>query len=323
MDVTQRNEVESGEQLDFGELFARLTRRWYVVLIALLVAIAIAIIYLNIVTYRYTATMKIAPTQAGQQNGLGSKLGRLNSLASVAGVNLSTGSGSIDFDLYVEGVQSRDVADLLVRDGELMHRLYFREWDASHRLWRAPSGGLAGAAHGLKSSLGLPDYPYRPPDGARLLLLLQKDIIVDRSLRTPIVTVTYDNESPETAVLLLRRVDATVDGLLRHRALVRSNEAIAFLQNNLRTVQLAEQRTAIADLLASQMQIRMSATSSQPFAAEVFEQPAASFRPTSPLLVRTLALAVLGGLIAGITLALSRGPTGRHVAREKPYRVGR
>lgn len=112
-------------------------------------------------------------------------------------------------------------------------------------------------------------------------------------------------------MLLLRRIDASVDGLLRHRALVRSNEAIEFLDDRLRTVQLAEQRTAIADLLANQLQIRMSATSSQPFAAEVFERPAASFRPTSPLLSRTFALAALCGLALGIVWALSRGPSGQ------------
>ena len=299
------------DEIDFTQLLERVARRWYVIIICVVFALLLAIVYLNTVSYRYTATMKVAPIQSSQQNGLGSKLGRLSSLASVAGVSLPGGSGALDFDLYVEGLQSRDVADLLAQDHELMHGLYYREWDDGAHRWSAPSGSIVGAVNGLKGLLGIPGYPYRAPDGARVLVLLQRNVIVDRSLRTPIVTVTFDDEHPQLAVKMLERINAAIDGLLRQRALGRSNEAIRFLQENLRTVQLVEQRTAIADLLGNQMQIRMSATSSQPFAAEVFEHPAASFRPTSPLPPRTLVIAALFGLIVGLALALAWGPVGR------------
>ncbi len=311
MNVTATTNSIGTDGLDFGELFARLGRRWYMPVLGVILTVILASLYLGSATYHYTATMRVAPTQSNQQNGVGSKLGRLNSLASVAGVNLGAGSGALDFDLYVESFQSRDVADLLATDQGLMHVLYPREWDQAAHLWREPSSFVHDVAVKVKQLLGIPSYPYQRPDGARVLILLQRGLVVDRSLRTPVVTVSFDDENPDAAVRLLRRTNATIDGLLRHRALVRSNEAIRFLENNLRTVQLVEQRTAIADLLSNQIQTRMSATSSQPFAAEVFEQPAASFRPTSPQPPRTLLVSALAGLAGGIALAVAWGPSWR------------
>ena len=174
MDVINIEQFEPADGLDFGELLARLGRSWYIVALTTLTSLLIAVIYLDLVKYYFTATMKVAPTQASQQGGLGSKLGRLSSLASVAGVNVASGSGSMDFDLYIEGLQSRDVADLLISDVNLVRRLYPREWDVGAGRWRTPSGGLANAARSLKTLLGLPNYVYQPPNGARLLVLLQR-----------------------------------------------------------------------------------------------------------------------------------------------------
>jgi len=307
--VTQ-NPIDT-DGLDLGELFARLGRRWYMPVLGVMLTVVLAALYLDSATYCYTATMRVAPTQSNQQTGVASKLGRLSSLASVAGVNLGAGSGALDFDLYVEGLKSGDVADLLAADQGLMHVVYPREWDQATHRWREPSSFVHDLAVKVKQLLGIPNYPYQSPDGARVLILLQRGLMVDRSLRTPVVTVSFDDENPDTAVRLLRQTNATIDGLLRHRALTRSNEAIRFLENNLRTVQLVEQRAAIADLLSNQMQTRMSATSSQPFAAEVFEQPAASFRPTSPQPPRTLLISALAGLAGGIALAVGWGPSRR------------
>jgi len=80
------------------------------ILWTVLATVLVAIIYLHSATYLYTAELDVTPVQSSASN-VGGKLGGLSGLASLAGVNLPQNSGEAQFELYVEGIQSRSVAD--------------------------------------------------------------------------------------------------------------------------------------------------------------------------------------------------------------------
>ena len=296
-------EPDAPGSIDLAATLAVLRRRWRLIAGCVAIALLGAVAYLNLATYRYAVEMRVAPTATGSSDGLSSKLGQLGGLAAVAGVSLPDSGGSAAFKLYVEALHSRDVADLLALDPGILHGAFAREWDARTRTWRQPQGFVHDAAGAVKPLLGIPDRPFAPPGAARLEKWITDNVAVDQNLKTPVVTVTMMSDDPAFAVRFLDRLGTTVDTMLRQRALLRADDDIAYLSARLPTVTLAEQRVAIAQSLGEQERLKMAASSSRAYAADVFEHPAASDRPVTPVPTKILAVALLLGLAAGVALS--------------------
>ncbi len=292
--------------VDLARTFRALVAGWRVIVASVVTTLVIAVIYLNIVPYRYEIEMRVAPVAGGGGDGLSSKLSSLGGLAAVAGVSLPDSGGAGSFKLFVEAVHSHDVALVLARDPEIMHRVFHRQWDAGSRTWRVPHGGLHLIASSLKPLLGTPERPFAPPGAAELQKWMTDEIGVDQNIKSPVVTLTLLSEDPVFAVYFFDRLTATIDAMLRRRALLRADDYIRYLSARLTTVTLAEQRVAIAQALGEQERLKMVASSDRPFSAEVFENPAATDRPVTPQPLKVLALAGVVGLGVGITAALRR-----------------
>lgn len=306
MDVTDSYVTADEASIDFGGLFSALRRGWLIIVITTVAAVLGAVIYLHGATYTYTASMVVAPAQSTGSDGLSSRLGQLGGLASAVGVSLPEGSNSSSFKLYIEGLKSYAAAEVLAGDPAIMHALFDREWDDKARQWRQPGGSLRGFINGAKDIMGIPNLPWRAPDASRVQALLETELVVEVNARSPVIVLRFAHKDPQFAKLFLTRIDDTVDRLLRQRTLLRTNDYISYLTAKLRTVELAEQRVSITQTLGEQERLRMAASSTLPFAADVFSGPSATPRPTSPRPYMLLTLAVLGGLGLGILIVLVR-----------------
>lgn len=306
MDATDFHTPRDDAQIDFVLLFAILRRGWLTITVCALLAVAAVVLYLHNASYRYTASMVVTPAQSASIDGLGSRLGQLGGLASAVGVSLPDTNTSASFKLYIEGLKAYDTAQVLAGDPALMHHLFEREWDEKTRQWREPASSLRSLINAAKDILGIPNLPWAPPGAARLQGLLEDDLIVDVNPRSPVITMHFSHKDPKFAQLLLTRIDETVDSLMRHRALLRTNDYIDYLTGKLRTVQLAEQRLSITQTLGEQERVRMAASSTRPFVADVFSGPSATPRPTSPRPYLLLILSLLGGLALGVVVVLIR-----------------
>ena len=311
--VTEASDMAGEESIDWPTVGTTLRRGWWIIATTCLVALLLAVIYLRTATYSYTATMIVTPAQNSGMDGLSSRLGSLGGLASAVGVSLPDGAGGGTFKLYIEGLRSYDIARILASDPMLLHRLYPRKWNPVTRQWRRPEGLLVDSARAAKAVLGVPDVPWRAPDAAQLQILIDKRVSVEVNPRSPVATITFDDEDPAFARLFLERLHATVDGLLRRRTLLRTNDYIAYLTGRLRVSDLPEQKQSIVQTLADQERLRMAVSSSRPFAAEVFSGPAASSRPTSPMPVKVLVIALVVGIGLGTAIVLRRGTRRRGV----------
>lgn len=304
MNPTDTVVVLTEETVDFAAAWALLRRRWWVIALTTIAALLIGILVLHSATYRYTSTMVISPAQTSGSDGISSRLGSLGGLASAVGVSLPEGGGGAAFKLYVEGLKSYDVAQVLARDPDIMHHLFFAEWDAATRQWRRPQGAMHGFINAVKDVLGIPNLPWQAPDATRLQTLFETQLMVEVNARSPVVIVRFEDRDPAFANRLLERINSTTDGLLRARAILRTNDYIAYLNAKLRTVELTEQRQSITQTLDDQERIKMAESSTRPFAAEVFSGPSATSRPTSPKPYKLLLLAMLGGVGLGVAIVL-------------------
>jgi Fe2+ transport system protein B len=185
-----------------------------------------------------------------------------------------------------------------------MRRAFKHRWDADSGRWTAEKGVVGQTIDGLKSLLGLPVYPLRAPDGEDLQRFLKSRSEIAIDPRSSMVTVTFQHADPQFAQDILRAMHAEADGYLRRRVLVQTAEHIRYLENTLRSVTVAEQRSALAQVLSDQEKLMMRARAKGAFAADPFGSITVSSRPTRPSPVLGLIAGFLGGLLLGAVFVL-------------------
>ena len=296
--------VTADGSLDLTVLMRQVRARQWLIWLMAAVALVAAITYLKNVTYRYTVSYEITPIQ-GASDSLSTTLGKVGGIAALAGVNLPQGSDST-FKLYLEGLQSRDVAEELAGNQLLMRSIFYKEWDAPSRTWKEPQGTLHDLLIAFRRFLNVPGAEWRKPDGARLQQFLEKEVIVVQDPKSVTASVSLKIADPEFGRLFLTDLHDTTDGLIRRRAIIRTDSYIVYLTNKLGTVLLAEHRSALSQALGDQERLRMIASSPKSYTADIFQYPAASAVPTTPRPLFVILGALAGGLLIGLAIVLAR-----------------
>lgn len=266
--------------------------------------VVLAIIYLHGATYVYTAQLLVTPTQTSLSRNLGGGLGALSGLASLSGIDMNLGGGAPDFQLYIESLHSHDVASRLLNDKDLMKVVFRGEIDPSTGKWVQPPNRFVAIKNIIKRVLGIPIYPWQPPDATSLQEYLKAAIRIRQDPKTPVVIVETRHVDPQFAIRFLQAVNKTADARLRENALSRADQYIAYLTDQLSKVSVTEHRLALANALSEQEKTRMMSNSTTPFAAEPFGQPFVSRRPTQPTPVLLLLSSGVAGIFVGTLIAL-------------------
>ena len=302
MNSSQRKRTLLGYDIDLDELFGTVKSRRRLVFAVAAGTVFAALLYLHIATYKYTATLMVSPViQSSQTGSLSGKLGGLSNLASLAGVNIGGDTATQAFMLYQKGLYSRDVADLLAKDPQIMHAVFSKQWDAAGKQWIPPNPAVRTIAVFVQSLLGIPYHDWQPPDGALLQEYITNNVYIETEPDKPVVTITYGDQDPQFAVKFLHALDRAVDNKLRDLALVRANQYIGYLSDQLTKVANTDVREALMATLTDQENTKMMASVTAPYSAQPFGPPSASRRPTFPKPFLVLAAALLiGGLAGGL-----------------------
>ncbi len=266
-----------------------------------IVTLVLSIIYLHLSEPKYSVTLKVTPTSSAQS---ALPIG-LTGLADLTGLAIPASNETVDFELYLEGLQARETAEAVTRDQELLRQLFPDEWDEAAGDWVEPGGVLRGLAGVAKAIVGVPRREWFPPNAESVNEFLDDELRIMRDRTGPVVTIMIEHSRPELAQALLALVHKSVDSALRQKELDRTSAYVAYLKDQLANVSVTEYRQALHDILAEQEKRRMVASSNLPFAAEPFGEPTVSVRPTSPRPVLTIISSVLFGALLGIVIALS------------------
>lgn len=285
------------------EQMAAIRLRWWLIPAALLVVLVLTGIYLRRAEYSYTAELRVhaAPSSSGSRAA--SALGGLAALTGLGGASEQVSP----FRFYLDGIYANEVAQRLAADKALMRQLFPAEWDARAQAWRQPPSLLGSIRRGITAGLGLPQFGWQAPDGARLQAYIADTVSVRQSVKTPLVTISYSNADPALAPRFLVRMHETVDSYLREQQSRRTRANIAYLSEKLGTVTLAEQRQALVTALAEQERQAMLVYGDAPYAADPFDVPTVSPEPTRPRAGALLAGAAVAGLLIGLVLAVILG----------------
>jgi|JI10StandDraft_1071094.scaffolds.fasta_scaffold58964_4 uncharacterized protein involved in exopolysaccharide biosynthesis len=288
-----------------GALLENLRAKWWWVAVGGAVFALLALIYLWNADYEYTASLRVSATQPATARASG--LGSLGGLAAIAGVGGLSGESATPFKLYVEGLQSREVATRLAANPALMQTIFAGQWDAGTKRWRQPPSIARTAKNAVFGLLGLPVYAWEAPGPGQMQLFLAENISIDQNIKTPLVTISMQSTDPAFAVKFLTELHRVSDQLLREQSRARTTSNIDYLTGKLGAVSLAEYRQVLFDSIADQEKQMMLVNNAAPFAAEPFGPATASLRPTSPRPLPTLIGSTIAGLVFGAGLAMLFG----------------
>lgn len=279
-------------------VMAGVRRFWWLVPAGAIAALLLTIVYLRRADYLYSAELKVyaAPSSSGSRAP--SALGGLAALTGLAGA--ASSEQASPFRFYMDAIYSPEVAARLAKDRDLMRTLFSNEWDAGARQWREPFSMARAVRSGVLGALGLPQWEWQPPDAARLQAAIATLVTVQQSVRTPVVKIGMDYPDPKFATAFLQKLHLTVDAYLREQQTARTRGNIAYLEEKLRTVTLAEQRASLVQMLTEQERQAMLAYGNAPYAADPFDAPTASLAPTRPRPVPLLIGAGVAGAILGV-----------------------
>ena len=290
------------DEIDISGMIITIWKNKITLLYSTICFLIIAITYLHLATYSYTAEIKIFPAQ-GSGGGGGSQL---SGLASLAGISLPDNKQAAPFELYNEEIYSREVADALSLQMDLMKTIYKGEWDAKNARWRKPVGFLTPVIGAVKAVIGIPVIAWQAPNGRRLQDYIKDKIVYEKRQEKPTATMSFSNKDPVFAVQFLNALYKAADDKLRQKALERSTKYIGYLSEKLKTTSVTDYRSALVSILSDQEKLSMIASSDLPYAAESLGGAMVSLKPTKPNPRGILMLAILAGLVAGSLLILVR-----------------
>jgi LPS O-antigen subunit length determinant protein (WzzB/FepE family) len=298
--------LESFDEIDLFELLRKVIAGWKAMSILTLLTLCSAIFYLRNATPVYSSFYQITPA-ASSAGGVSGKLGNIGGLAALAGVSLGgQGSAASSFDLYLEFIKSRALAETLAQDPYIMQTVFTNQWDAPAKQWREPKGFVVTAVKTLKRFAGEPQKPWQPPNSEDLQkVLAQKIIVAKPATKGPdIYKISFNHSNPAFARYVLARINSIADARVRADALTRATRYADYLSKRLSTVVIAELRKDLSDALAEQEKSIMLASSDSSYAAIMVSGVYSDSTPVSPKYLVILMLSIAIGLFIGVLYAL-------------------
>lgn len=253
-----------------------------------------ALLYLHNASPRYRATLLVTPVQS-----IGTAPNFLNQqLGSFAGFVGSSPTDS-DFQLYLETMRARIIADRLSNDDSLMHTLFADQWNKVANRWEAPSGFFTLLKTFIKRGLGFPTYEWQPPAGPEVADFIAKNVGISQSRNNKIVVITLLHSDREFAVNFLSKLDEEADGYVKTATLRRTDQYIDYLTRQLEVVTIGELRQALIGTLGEQEKLKMMASADVSYAAQKVGPTFASAMPVEPRVSVVIFLGAFLGLLVG------------------------
>lgn len=279
--------------------------RKIVVLVCVAVTVGIAILYLHMATPLYTGELKVTPTTNARSPTIGST-GGLGGLAAIAGFSGSGGEPT-KFDLFLEMLTTRALADELATDPKIMRTIFSTEWNEQTGRWSEPKSHTSNIRHLVGAMVGERQLPWQPPSGRRLQQHIAKNLNVTRQTqKNPVTYIRYDSPDPRFSEYFLDHLSSAADRAVRRRVLTEGRAYLTYLEGRLPNIFAADQRRALIDIMSEQERVLMMASAGVSFAAARVERPLAPRTPTWPRVPVVLALGVIAGAVIGAVLALVR-----------------
>lgn len=274
--------LQDERAVDFSEVVLELWRRKIlIVFCATLFGLAGAI-YALIAEPRFVSEVLLAPTRAETGDGLPASLG---GLAGLAGISISGGNST---DESLATLRSRVLIENLILDEDLMPILFADLWDDTNDRWMSES-------------------PDDVPDIREAVEVFVSRI---RSVRedavSGLVTLRIEWKDAEMAENWANKIVSRANNSIRERDLLESNRRLDYLKDQMAEATLIELRSAIANLIESEIQTIMVAQAKPEYAFRVIDPARIARERSFPKRKLIVILALFVGGVFGVCIVLGR-----------------
>ena len=196
---------------------------------------------------------------------------------------------------FEQTLHSRRLADELMKDDDLVHKIFSGQWDVQSRTWLKPSGPLAAARETVLKLLHRPTDTT--PTAWHLEDYLQRYIVITAIPRNSGFQIKYSCQDGDFCLALLRNVINGADGLIRQDVIEHDRGYSNFISTHMQTVTDVVDRQVLTNLLADIRRDEMLADSGVNYSMDIIDGPSVSALPTEPKISLTLGLGFFGGLM--------------------------
>jgi uncharacterized protein involved in exopolysaccharide biosynthesis len=291
MNVTDKTE----DALTLRQMLAIIRGRWFMVACCGVLAAAAGLTAGLVMTPVYRSQILLMPAQGNERSGLlGSMLG---GLAGGSSLISSLGLGSGNETATAEALallQSRDFIEAFIANHNLMPVLYPDKVDPRTGAW--------------KPTVANPPTPWKA-----YKMFTSNILDVSQDKKTTLVTLRVDWTDRYVAASWANDLVEMVNERLRQRAINDANHTIDYLEQELKGAEAVELRTALFNMIESQLKVKSVATVRRQYIFQVLD-PAAPADPDVRLRPHKAIYSIMGlviGSILGAAIAILAGDSRR------------
>ena len=298
----QNNELN--DEIVLKDLFFTLWAGKIYIILASIISIFLASIYLQSTERKYTVEYNLKPVGETKSSP---SLASLGGLASIAGIQLPTSSNN-DLKIFKELITSSEVSEIIFENEKIIKDIFRAEWNETLNNYSMPPKSKIQifVSDAKKLLTGNIEANYSPPNPRRLAMYIDNNVQINKDKETGFLKFTSETSKPQLILSTIIEATKASDKIMRQRYIDFSTEPLAFYKEKLRTARSREHREALAELISREEQKLMFASKGKYFIAEPYINPTISLYPTAPKPKLILALSLVLGLFLGSALILMR-----------------
>ena len=294
------NKNLNNDEIDLKEIFIVLWRKKFLIAFCTTLSAIISIFYAISLPNIYTSSALLAPTST--EDNLSSKLSNYQSLAGLAGIGLPNQGGSKaeealerikSYDFFVEQflpyIKFEDLVASKKWD-QVSNQIIYDDniFDINNKKWirKAPYPQLA-----------------KPSDQEAYLKYIEI-LSVSQDKLTSFVTIDIEHVSPYVAKDWLNLIIKNINNLMRDIDKNLASESVDFLKNSANNTNLSEIKTAISNLIESQMKVLTLTESKDDYIFKPISSPNAPEIKTRPSRAQICILGSILGIIFGALISI-------------------
>ena len=271
-------------EISLLDIWHSLIRHKWKILTFIALCVLVSALTAFFMTPLYRAETLIAPViETDSSNRFAAQLDEFSGIAALAGINMERGGRKNE---AIATLKSRLFTEQFIKDEKLLPVLFRKKWDEENQRWDA---------------LDPEDIPTLG-DAYELFDEQVRGIREDRKTGLVILSIEWEDadEAARWANELVRRVNA----LLRDKAVQESQNAINYIQEQLKQTSVVELQQVLHRLIESEMKEIILAKINKEFAFRVIDPAVAAedaFRPDMGLM---LLLGAMLGFLGSVILVL-------------------
>jgi uncharacterized protein involved in exopolysaccharide biosynthesis len=288
------------DEIDLRELLQKIWKgRWIIIFTALFCGV-LGGIYAFTATPVYRATTLLMPAgKQEQKGGLSALAGQFGGLASLAGVNLGGGDGSVDKALVM--LKSRTFITQFIHEEHLLPILFSKSWNVKTQSWKELKSSwferLTGNRYENLSKTQKPTMQQAYGSFSKLMT-------VNNDEKKGTVSLSIDWNDPVLAAQWANKLEKKLDDFIRSKDVTEAEKSIKYLTKQLNKIDAVELQKSIYALIESQSKTVMLANVRDGYVFDVVDKAGVPEHKIKPKKGLIIVLSVILGGFLGIIFCL-------------------